>query len=58
MTLFTNKEKFADDHQVMEILNKLENAHADQDELASAVLLTKLRKLGYIVKAEVTEELQ
>ena len=51
MGLFTNKDKFSDDHQITELLNKLEKAHKAQDELASAVLLTKLRQLGYVVKA-------
>lgn len=52
MTLFTNKENFADRPEIMELLEKLEKAHADQDELASAVLLTKLRQLNITIKPE------
>ena len=52
MGLFTNKENFEDNYEVTQLLNKLEKAHKAQDELASAVLLTKLRQLGYVVKAD------
>ena len=44
MTIFTNKDQFADRPEIMALLEKLELAHKNQDELASAILLTKLKQ--------------
>ena len=40
MTLFTNKKDFADRPEVMKLLQGLEEAHKDQDELKASILLT------------------
>lgn len=42
MSIFTNKKDFEENFEVLELLNKLEKAHKAQDELACAILLTKL----------------
>lgn len=43
MSIFTNKNSIKN-KEILELLNKLEQAHKDQDALASSVLLTKLRQ--------------
>jgi hypothetical protein len=42
MSIFTNKQDFEENFEVLELLNKLEKAHKAQDELACAILLTQL----------------
>jgi hypothetical protein len=44
MKLFTNKEDFADRPEIYDILTRLETAHKNQDDLAAAILLTKLKQ--------------
>lgn len=44
MSIFTNKQDFEGDYEIYNILTKLEKAHKDQDELAAAILLTKLKQ--------------
>jgi hypothetical protein len=44
MSIFKNKEQFEDDFEIYSILTKLEKAHKEQDELAAAILLTKLKQ--------------
>jgi hypothetical protein len=53
MEIFSNKNDFSDKPEVLALLEKLEKAHADQDELACAMLLTKLKnEYNLIVKPE------
>ena len=49
MTLFTNKEEFADRPEIMKLLEGLEKAHAEQDELSASFLLTRLRQLNITI---------
>jgi hypothetical protein len=44
MELFSNKEDYKDNKEVYDILTRLEKAHKEQDELACAFLLTKLKQ--------------
>ena len=44
MSIFTNKKDFEDKPEILDILNKLEVAHKNQDELACGILLTKLKQ--------------
>lgn len=53
MSIFTNKSEFENRPEILALLEKLEKAHKDQDELASMVLLHKLKAEHNItVKAE------
>lgn len=44
MSIFKNKEQFENQPEIIDILNRLEKAHKEQDELACAILLTKLNQ--------------
>ena len=57
MELFNNKADFADRPEVLKLLTGLEEAHKAQDDLKSAVLLTRLKQLNITVKAEDKEVL-
>lgn len=52
MSIFKNKEDFKDRPKVYDILTALEKAHARQDELACAILLTKLKNENITLKHE------
>ena len=43
MSVFINKDEFKDKPKIYNILIALENAHTRQDELACAILLTRLK---------------
>ena len=52
MSIFTNKDQFADRPEIMRILEALEVAHAKQDELSAAILLTRLSQYNIKLEAE------
>ena len=53
MSIFLNKDKFADRPEVLKLLEKLEKAHAERDELAAMFLLHKLKNdFNLIVRSE------
>ena len=56
MSIFTNKQDFEDNYEVYELLKKLEVAHKNQDELACAILLTKLSQLNIKIIVDKPEE--
>jgi|VirMetMinimDraft_7_1064189.scaffolds.fasta_scaffold01340_23 hypothetical protein len=58
MELFNNKADFTDRPEVMKLLQGLEEAHRDQDELKASILLTKLKQLNITVESDSKEALQ
>lgn len=52
MSIFTNKQNFADRPEIMRILEALEVAHAKQDELSASILLTRLSQYNIKLEAE------
>lgn len=56
MSIFTNKEQFADRPEILAILDKLEVAHKNKDELAAAILLTKLKQKNIKLVVDKQEE--
>ena len=56
MTLFSNKEEFADRPEVLKLLKGLEEAHKDQDDLKASILLTKLKQLDITVESDTPKQ--
>ena len=56
MSIFTNKQDFEDKPEILDILNKLEVAHKNQDELACGILLTKLKQKNIKIVVDKTQE--
>ena len=56
MSIFTNKKDFENRPEILDILNRLEVAHKNQDELACAILLTKLKQKKIKIIVDKTNE--
>lgn len=56
MSIFKNKEKFADKTEIYNILTALEIAHEKQDALSCAILLTRLEQKNIKIIVDSNEE--
>lgn len=51
MSIFVNKKEFSEKKEILDILEKLEIAHKNKDELMAAILLTKLAQKNIKIEA-------
>lgn len=56
MSIFTNKDDFADRPEILALLERLEVAHKNQDEFSAAILLTRLKQKNIKIVVDKQEE--